>query len=325
MNMNESLSSKKVSPKFSVVIPIYNEEENITELYRRLTAVMEKLCIDEEYTIDDYEIIIVDDGSNDHSWQLIKELHKKDKRIKGISFSRNFGHHVAVLAGIDHSRGNYTILMDGDLQDQPEEIPKLIAKAKEGYDVTQGITFKRHLNPIQNLFSMVFHKLFTKISTVDPKTRIGLFRCLSRPVIESIKKLPERAIFFGGIVSWVGFKTVHVPVNRVTRYAGKSKYNFLKRFALAMNAIISFSERPLIFIFQLGMIVFIFSICMFGYAIIRKVFYNISITGWASLFAAIFFSTGLITLSLSVVGLYISKLFVEIKQRPRYIIRESIE
>jgi dolichol-phosphate mannosyltransferase len=272
-----------------------------------------------------YEIILVDDGSKDGSWKLIRQLNEQDNRIKGISFSRNFGHHNAVFAGLDHIQGDVIILMDGDLQDQPEEIPKLLKKSKEGYDIVQGIVQKRHTNPIRDLLSKAFHSLFTRVSTVDPKTRIGLFRCLTKPVVESIKKLPERAVFFGGIISWVGFKTAHVPVERVPRYAGKSKYDFLKRFALAMNAITSFSERPLIFIFQLGIMVFIFSLLMFGYAIFRKVFYNVAIMGWTSLFASIFFSTGLIMLSLSVVGLYISKVFIEIKQRPKYIIREHTE
>jgi polyisoprenyl-phosphate glycosyltransferase len=301
---------------FSVVIPIYNEEENIPELYRRLTAVMESIGM--------YEIIMVDDGSKDNSWKIIKNLHEKDARIKGISFSRNFGHHIAVLAGIDHCSGNLTILMDGDLQDQPEEIPGLIETMKEGYDIVQGISHRRHLSILQNLFSKTFHSLFKKISMVDPKTSIGLFRCLSRPVVESIKKLPERSIFLGGIISWVGFTTTHKPVTRVPRHAGRSKYHFLKRLALAMNAIISFSEKPLIYIFQIGMAVFVFSICMFLFAILRKIFYNVSIVGWTSLFAALFFSTGLITLSLSVVGLYISKLFIEVKQRPRYLIKEYL-
>lgn len=309
-------------PLFSVIIPIFNEEENIPELYRRLTPVLEKLCNEEGHPPDNYEIIMVDDGSTDKSWQLIKELHKKDLRVRGISFSRNFGHHAAVLAGVDYCKGEYSILMDGDLQDQPEEIPKLIRKTKEGYDVVQGMTSKIHSNPIQEFLSRLFVKLFKKVSTVSPGARFGLFRCLDRPVVESIKKLSERAIFFGGIVSWVGFRTAYVDVNRVKRYAGRSKYNFLKRFALAMNAITSFSERPLVLIFQLGMTVFVFSIFMFAYVVFKKIFYNISIIGWASLFAAIFFSTGLITLSLSVVGLYISKLFIEAKQRPRYIIRE---
>jgi dolichol-phosphate mannosyltransferase len=304
-------------PKFSVVIPIYNEEETIPELCKRLTAVMEKLGT--------YEIFLVDDGSKDGSWKLISQLHEKDNRIKGISFSRNFGHHNAVFAGLDHIQGDVIILMDGDLQDQPEEIPTLLEKSKEGYDIVQGIVQKRHSNPLQNLLSRIFHILFVKISTVDPKTRIGLFRCLTKPVVESIKALPERAVFFGGIISWVGFKTAHVPVKRANRYAGKSKYNFLKRFALAMNAITSFSERPLIFIFKFGIVVFTFSLFMFGYAVFRKFYYDVAIIGWTSLFAAIFFSTGLITLSLSVVGLYISKLFIEIKQRPRYLIKEHLK
>lgn len=304
------------NPDFSVVIPIFNEEENIPELYRRLTSAME--------TLGTYEIIMVDDGSTDKSWRLIKDFHAGDPRVKGLSFSRNFGHHAAVLAGIDFCRGGYTILMDGDLQDHPEDIRKLIEKMKEGYDIAQGIVAKRHTGLFHNILSKSFHKLFVRIATVDPKTRVGLFRCLSRQVVESIKKLPERAIFFGGIVSWVGFKTVYVTVERSTRYAGRSKYNFLKRLALAMNAVISFSERPLILIFQLGTIVVFFSISMFAYAIFKKIFYNIAIIGWTSLFAAILFSTGLITLSLSVIGIYISKLFIEVKQRPRYIIAELL-
>lgn len=304
-------------PEFSVVIPIYNEEETIPELYRRLTAVMENLGT--------YEIILVDDGSSDGSWKLIKQLHEKDSRIKGVSFSRNFGHHIAILAGIEQCKGYLTVLMDGDLQDQPEEIPKLIEKAREGYDFVQGISHKRHTNPLQNLFSKMFHAIFVKISSVDPKTRIGLFKCLRRPVIDAVMKLPERTIFFGGMLSYVGYSMAYVPVQREKRYAGKTKYNFLKRFSLAMNAITSFSERPLIYIFRLGILVFLFSIMMFLLAVIKKLFYNIPIIGWTSLFAAIFFSTGLITLSLSIVGLYISRIFIEIKQRPRYIIREVLD
>jgi dolichol-phosphate mannosyltransferase len=312
-------------PVFSVVIPTYNEEDNIPELYRRLTEVLENLCNAEGHIGSVYEIIMVDDGSTDKSWQLIKELHKKDPKVKGISFSRNFGHHIAVLAGIDHSKGEYIILMDGDLQDPPEEIPILIEKIKEGYEIVQGVASKRHASTIMEMISKLFHTLFVRASNVDIRVRVGLFRCIRRSVIEAIKKLPERAIFFGGMVSWVGFKTNYVTVKRYKRHAGKSKYNFLKRFALALNAITSFSERPLIFIFQVGMITFIISIGMFVYIIFKKIFYDIAIVGWTSLFAAIFFSTGLITLNLSFVGLYVSKLFIEAKQRPRYIVKEQVE
>jgi dolichol-phosphate mannosyltransferase len=311
-----------LEPLYSVVIPINNEEDNIPELYTRLTAVLRKLCQDGGQTANAYEIILVDDGSTDNSWQLIKELHEKDPMVRGISFSRNFGHHVAVLAGVDYLKGEYIILMDGDLQDPPEEIPLIIDKIKEGYDIVQGVASKRHTNMIMEMTSKLFHRLFVKASNVELRTRVGLFRCVRRPVIEAIKKLPERAIFFGGMLSWVGFRSHYVTVKRHKRPAGKTKYNFLKRFALAMNAITSFSERPLISIFQLGMLTFIFSIGMFVYVVFKKIFFNSPIAGWASLFAAVFFSTGLITLSLSVVGLYISKLFIEVKQRPRYIIKE---
>jgi dolichol-phosphate mannosyltransferase len=310
---------------FSVISPIYNEMDNIEELHGRLTTVMEKLCMDNGYSNEDFEIILIDDGSTDNSWQMIKETHKKDNRLKGIHFSRNFGHHAAVLAGLNYSKGDYNILMDGDLQDQPEEIPKLINKMKDGYDIVQGVTTWRHQNPLQNIISKIFHKFFVKISNISPMTKLGLFRCLSRDVVEAMKELPERTIFLGGLVSWVGFRTAHISVQRAQRHAGKTKYNFLRRLALAMNAITSFSERPLVLIFQLGILVFIFSLFMFGFAIFRKLYYGVPIMGWTSLFAAIFFSTGLITLSLSVVGLYISKLFIEVKQRPRYIIKELLD
>jgi dolichol-phosphate mannosyltransferase len=316
------MKMQNTCPVFSVVIPIYNEEGNIPELYRRLTEVLESLCNAEGHSGSDYEIIMVDDGSTDKSWQLIKDLHKKDPKVRGINFSRNFGHHIAVLAGIDHLKGKYVILMDGDLQDPPEEIPLIMNKIKEGYDIVQGVASKRHTSIIMEITSRLFHKLFVRASNVELRTRVGLFRCVRRPVIEAVKKLPERAIFFGGMLSWVGFRSHYVTVKRHKRHAGRTKYNFLRRFALAMNAITSFSERPLISIFQLGMITFIFSVCMFVYVVFKKIFFNIPITGWTSLFAAIFFSTGLITLSLSVVGLYISKLFIEVKQRPRYIIKE---
>lgn len=310
---------------FSVIVPVYNEEENIPELCRRLVPVMEKACKESGSAADDFEIVLVDDGSRDRSWGLTQELHGRDARIKGLRFSRNFGHHAAVLAGLDYARGAYVILMDGDLQDQPEEIPKLIGKAREGYDIVQGVTAWRHDNPVLNFFSSAFRKVFAHLADLDAEIKFGLFRCLSRKVVDALGGLRERAVFLGGIVSWVGFSTAHVEVTRSRRYAGRAKYNFLRRFALSLNAITSFSERPLIYIFQIGMMVWMMSLVMFGYTVYMKIVRGVPIMGWASIFAAVLFSAGLIILSLSVVGLYISKLFIEIKQRPRYIVREIIQ
>jgi dolichol-phosphate mannosyltransferase len=303
------------NPKFSVVIPIYNEEENIPELYRRLTSVMEKLGT--------YEIIMVDDGSNDESWELIKEFHEKDPRVKGISFSRNFGHHIAITAGLDHAQGEAVILMDGDLQDPPEEIPKLYEKFKEGYEVVYGIRKKREDSAFKKITSSMFLRMLKKISDVEINLESGIFRIMSKRCVEGMRSIREKSRFLIGLMSWVGFFQTGVEIERHKRHAGKSKYTLFKLFKLAWHGVTSFSYMPLQAATYFGFGVSAISFLMGIYMLYRKLFLGIPILGYASIIVSLFFLGGVILLVLGVIGEYIGRIYTEVQDRPLYVIKEE--
>jgi dolichol-phosphate mannosyltransferase len=310
-------------PEFSVVIPIYNEEENISELYRRLTAVMERLCSEEGHSIDSYEIIMVDDGSTDHSWQLIKELHEKDPRVKGISFSRNFGHHVAITAGLDHAEGRAVVIMDGDLQDPPEEIPKLYDKLKEGYDMVCGIRKKRsdlfYRKTISRLFWIIF-KTFTRLDIVENQS---MLRIMSKRYLTNFKKITERSRFLAGLFAWAGFNQTAVQIEHAPRFAGKSKYNLWKMIKLTFNAVTSFSYFPLQLAGFAGLCISAISFIFAIWLIIQKLFFGIDVAGWASTMVTILFMGGVQLAVLGLVGEYLGRVFTEVQKRPLYMIKEE--
>jgi glycosyltransferase involved in cell wall biosynthesis len=310
--------------EFSVVIPIYNEEENISELYRRLTAVMEKLCSNEGHSIDSYEIIMVDDGSIDHSWQLIKELHEKDPRVKGISFSRNFGHHVAITAGLDHVEGEAVVLMDGDLQDPPEEIPKLYYKFKEGYDLVYAIRKRRDDSIFKKITSWIFLRMLKKISNVDINLQSGIFRVMSKRCADSMRSLREKSRFIIGLMSWVGFPQSGVEIERHKRYAGRPKYTLFKLFRLAWHGVTSFSYIPLQLATYLGFGVAAISFLVGIYILYRKLFLGIPLLGYASIIVSLFFLGGVILFVLGVIGEYIGRIYTEVQNRPLYVKKEEI-
>lgn len=310
---------------FSVIIPIYNEEENIPELYKRLTAVMGKLCSDEGFSIDGYEIILVDDGSADRSWQLIKELHVKDQRVKGISFSRNFGHHNAITAGLDYARGEAVILMDGDLQDPPEEIPRLYEKSKEGYDLVYAIREKRTDPIFKKITSRLFLRMLRKISNVDVNLQSGIFRIISKRCAENMKSLREKSRFIIGLMSWVGFSQAGVEIERHKRYAGRSKYTLFKLFKLAWHGVTSFSYIPLQLATYFGFGVAAVSFLIGIYILYRKLFLGIPLLGYASIIVSLFFLGGIILFVLGVIGEYIGRIYTEVQNRPLYVIKEEIE
>lgn len=310
--------------EFSIVIPIYNEEENIIELYSRLTTVMAKLCNNEKYPIDSYEIIMVDDSSTDLSWQIIKELHKKDKKVKGITFSRNFGHHIAITAGLDHAKGEAVILMDGDLQDPPEEIPKLYEKFNEGYDVVYGIRKERQDTIFKKTTSFLFWWMLRRFSGVNMPSGQTMLRMLSRRVVSVLKDMREYARFIHGMMAWTGFNVASIEVEHSPRIKGKSKYNIARMFKLAFNAATSFSTVPLRLAIYFGLTSSFISLFVGSYMIYRKIFYNIPVLGYASIIVSLFFISGIQLLMLGIFGEYLGRTYQEVQRRPLYILKEYI-
>lgn len=304
------------TPNFSIIIPIYNEEENIVELYSRITDVMEK--------VGTYEIIMVDDGSRDRSWEMIKDLHEKDTRIKGLSLSRNFGHHIAITAGLDYARGDAVLLMDGDLQDPPEEIPKLYKKFKEGYELVYGIRKERKDSLLKRATSYIFWWLINNLSGIDIPKNQTLLRIFDRKILDALKGMRERARFIHGLIAWTGFKTVLQEVEHAPRKHGRSKYNAIKLFRLAFNAITSFSTFPLRLATYLGVLSAGIGLLYGFYFIYKKIFLGIPVLGYASIIVAVLFIGGIQLLILGIIGEYLGRVYHEVQARPIYILKEHL-
>lgn len=301
--------------EFSIVIPVYNEEENVLELRRRLGIVMERLGT--------YEIIFVDDGSTDKSWQIIKDLHEKDLRVKGLSFSRNFGHHIAITAGLDNIQGKAIILMDGDLQDTPEEIPKLFNKLNEGYDLVYGIRKEKKDSLFKRLTSALFWWIINSLSGMDIPRNQTLLRIFDRKVLDALKSMRERARFIHGMMAWTGFRTALQEVEHAPRERGKSKYNVIKLFRLAFNAITSFSTLPLRVATYIGLLSSGIGLFYGLYFIYKKVFLGIPVLGYASTIIAVLFIGGIQLLILGIIGEYLGRVYQEVQARPIYITKEQ--
>jgi len=314
-----------MKPKFTVIIPIYNEEENIPELHSRLSSVMEALSSREGYPSDSFEILMVDDGSKDRSWQLIRELHEKDPRVKGMSFSRNFGHHIAITAGLDHARGDSVILMDGDMQDPPEEIPRLYEKFKEGYDLVYGIRRERKDTLFKKVTSFLFWGMLRRFSGVEMPRNQTMLRILSGRVVGALRDMREYARFIHGMMAWTGFNVTTLEVEHSERTKGKSKYNIPRLFKLAFHAVTSFSTVPLRLAIYTGFISSSLSLAVGLYFIYRKTFYNIPVLGYASIIVSIFFVGGIQLLMLGIFGEYLGRTYQEVQRRPLYILKELIQ
>lgn len=306
---------------FSVVVPVYNEEENLQELYERLKDVMEKL--------GSFEILMVDDGSSDRSWRIVKDLHAKDARVRGVSFSRNFGHHVAITAGLDLAKGQSVILMDADLQDPPEEIPRLVEKSREGggegggYDIVYGIRKERKDPLMKRVTSSLFWLILRRFSGVPMPAGQTMLRLLNRNVVDALKGMREYARFIHGMMAWTGFKSATVEVTHNPRLRGKSKYNIPRLFGLAFHAITSFSTVPLRLAVYLGIASSAASLSVGAYFVLRKLLYGIPVLGYASIIVSVFFVGGIQLLMLGLFGEYIGRLYQEAQRRPLYIIKDE--
>lgn len=301
---------------YSVVIPVYNEAEVLPTLYRRLTQVMEGLG-------EPYEIIFVNDGSIDASPKLLKELRTQDPRVKVVSLSRNFGHQIAITAGLDYSSGEAVVVMDADLQDPPEVIPRLVAQWRAGHDIVFAVRENRRREGVlKRSTAALFYRLLRHLSATEITLDAGDFRLMSRRAVEALKPIRERNRFVRGLVGWIGFRHTSVTFVRDVRHAGETKYPLRKMVRFALNGIISFSFVPLQLATYLGFVVSLISFIYIMYAVGLKLFTDRAVLGWASVIVAVLFIGGVQLISLGVIGEYIGRIYEEVKQRPLYLIDE---
>ena len=304
----------------SCIVPCFNEEEVIPLYYEE----MQKVRKQEEGKID-FEIIFIDDGSKDKTLEVIKKLSEQDECIHYVSFSRNFGKEAAMYAGFEHANGEYVVTMDVDLQDPPHLIPEMIrCIEEEGYDsvATRRVTRKGE-PPIRSFFARRFYGLINKISDADIVDGARDFRMMKRDMVNAILSMPEYNRFTKGIFGWVGFKTKWIEFENVERAAGETKWSFWKLFRYALEGIIAFSTVPLTIVSLIGVIVCIIAFLFLLFVVIRAVIFGDPVAGWPSLICVISFLSGIQLLGIGVVGMYLSKIYLETKKRPIYIKKES--
>lgn len=303
---------------YSVVVPLYNEELVINETYAKLKTVMDK-------TNENYEIIFVNDGSTDKSKIKIEIICKKDKKIKLVNFSRNFGHQAAISAGMNLATGKAIITIDADLQDPPEIILEMIKKWKDGYDVVYGKRLKRKGETLfKKITAKIFYRFLKKITNIDIPVDAGDFRLIDRRICDIIISLPEKNRYIRGLISWLGFKQTYVEFVRMERFAGETKYSFKKMIKLALDAITSFSYKPLIVAGYAGGISFLAGIILLILNAIKDSANNINILNLESILAINFIMFGIVLFSIGILGEYISRISDESKNRPLYIIDNII-
>jgi dolichol-phosphate mannosyltransferase len=305
---------KTALPLISVVVPVYKAENCLDELYNRLKAAIETVS-------PEFEIVLVEDCGGDRSWEVIERLARQDPRVKGIQFSRNFGQHYGITAGLDHCTGDWVVVMDCDLQDRPEEIPRLYAKAQEGFDIVLARRGRRQDPLMKRFTSWLFYKLFSYLADMDYDGETGNFRIMSRKVVESFRKMREQLRFFGGLVQWLGFPTASIEVQHAERHEGKSSYTFAKLWKLAAETIIAYSDKPLRLAVRFGFAMAFFAFCYGVFALVRAILYDIPIMGWSSLIVSLYFIGGIIIALLGIIGIYLGKTFDESKKRPLYLVR----
>ncbi len=303
--------------EISVIIPVYNEELNIPLLFERVKNSVSG-CTTE------FEMIFVNDGSKDNSIKLVKELAAKNSFVKYIDFSRNFGHQVAVSAGLDYSSGNNIVIIDADLQDPPELIPTMYNKMKEGFEVVYARRRKRAGESyMKKLTAKMFYRILARLTSVDIPVDTGDFRIMHRKVAEVLMKMPEQQKFLRGQIAWVGFNQTYIEYDRDERFAGDTGYPYKKMIKFALDGITSFSNVPLKFATITGFIVSGITFLMALYALYSRFISKNYVPGWTSLMLAILFIGGVQLISIGIIGEYISRLGANIRNRPLYIIKDS--
>ena len=304
----------------SWIIPCFNEGEVIQATFRRVN----KVC--DLHSMYKWEIIFVDDGSRDNTQEIVKSLINTKSRVKFIVLSRNYGHQIAVQAGLNNSIGNAAIIIDADLQDPPELASSLLRKWEEGFDVVYGKRVERKAESLfKKLTAKLFYRLMNHLADIDIPLDTGDFRLIDRKVIEATKEMPEKERFLRGMISWIGFNQTYINYTREKRYAGRTKYPLSKMLKFATDGIISFSRRPLKLATYIGFISSIVSLLGIIYVLYIRLLTNNWVAGWAGLALAVLFSCGLQLLSIGILGEYIGRIYVESKNRPLYFVKERIE
>lgn len=305
-----------MSPLISVVAPAYRCGSCLKELHRRLCLTLEQLT-------PHFEIILVNDASPENDWQIIRELASADPRVRGINLSRNFGQHHAIAAGIDHAFGEWVVVMDADLQDQPEEILRLYARAQEGYDVVFATRGNRQDPFLKKLYSRLFTRVINALSSVHVVEGLSNFSIFNRQVADQFRALRERTRSFGLLMLWLGFRASYVEVVHGTRFAGTTSYTFLKALRFALDSLVSQSDQPLRVSIKLGFLTSALSALYACWLAIRYYLLDVSVAGWTSVMVSLFFLTGVVLADLGIIGLYLGKVFDEAKRRPLYVVREG--
>lgn len=307
----------KTNTDLSVVIPIFNEEENIPFLYDRLCQVMKTMGVT-------YEFVFINDGSKDRSIFLLKELAKKYKEVKYINFSRNFGHQIAVTAGLDKTIGNAVVIIDADLQDPPELIVDMYAKMKEGYEVVYARRKSRKgESAMKKWTAKTFYRILSRITSVDIPVDTGDFRIMDRRIVEELRNMPEQHKYLRGQISWIGFSQTYIEYNRAERNAGETGYTYRKMLHFALDGITGFSDIPLKIVTYFGFLVTAFAFLVLIYVLISRFIWEDYVQGWASLMITILFIGGIQMIAIGIIGEYLSRMNANLRERPLYIVRET--
>lgn len=303
--------------EISAIIPSYNEQENVGLMYERMTKTLSKIS-------PDYEIIYINDCSKDQTLLRIKELAAKDPHVKYLSFSRNFGHQIAVSAGLDYCSGKAVVIIDGDLQDPPELIEQMYKKYKEGYKVVYARRTSREGETwFKKATAKIFYRLLASMTSIDIPVDVGDFRLIDQVIVKHLRNMPEKSKYIRGQISWIGYKQTFVNYHRDARIYGKTNYPLKKMLRFALDGITAFSDKPLKIASGLGIVAAIVSLLALVYALVAHFCFNSTITGWTSLILSVLFIGGVQLITIGIIGEYIARINNDVRNRPLYILEEN--
>lgn len=302
-------------PDISIVVPVYGSDCTLVKLYERVAAAVAQIPAS-------FELIFIDDCGPGRPWQLINEMAQRDPRVIGLKLSRNFGQHSAIMAGVDIARGNWLVIMDCDLQDRPEEIPRLWTKAQEGCDVVVGRRVERQDGLLKCLFSRAFHGLFDYMTDQESDAAQANFGIYSRKVVDVVKALPEQPRVFPLLVRWAGFEVTPIDIVHGKRTEGKSSYNLSRKVSFATDIIVSYSNKPLKMCVQFGFFMTFIAFCYGFWLVIRYFLFDYTPAGWTSVMVSLFFLSGILLFGMGILGIYIGRIFNQVKERPLYVVKD---